>query len=213
MIFLTSMIILQNDFSFKTGIMKKFMLISAFFTFIVSSLTAQKTSFGLKAGYNSSSVKVKDGIDYDSKSGFHAGGLAHIHIDKHFAVQPELVFSLQGGERTNTTLRLNYLNIPVAFQYMAGEGFRLQTGPQLGFQLSAESKFGDGEVDVDDVYSTIDFSWLFGAGYIFPSGLGIDARFNLGISNISDESDFEARNRVFQLGLFYQFTNSLKKKK
>lgn len=193
--------------------MKKIMMFSAFFTFTVFSLMAQETSFGLKAGFNSSSVKVKDGTDYDSKSGFHAGGLAHIHINKHFAVQPELVFSMQGGERTNSRLSLDYLNIPVALQYMAGEGFRLQTGPQLGFLLSAESKFGDLEVDVDDVYSTVDFSWLFGAGYIFSSGLGIDARFNLGISNISDDTDFEARNRVFQVGLFYQFGNNPQKKK
>lgn len=193
--------------------MKKLLLFSAILFVTAPGPKAQETSFGLKAGYNSSSVKIKDGTDYDAKSGFHFGGLAHIHLNKNFAVQPELIFSTQGGEQPGSALRLNYLNIPVALQFMAGEGFRLQTGPQLGFLLSAELKFGDVEVDVDDAYSTADFSWMFGAGYLFSSGLGIDVRYNLGIGNISDDSDFEARNRVLQAGLFYQFGGGTKKKK
>lgn len=173
---------------------------------------AQHTSFGVKAGYNSSSVQISDGADYDSKSGIHVGGLAHIHISKHFAIQPELVFSCQGGERGDTKLKLNYINVPVLAQYMVTDGFRLQTGPQVGFLISAKRKIGDIEIDVDDTYNSVDFSWVFGAGYIFSSGVGIDARYNLGLNNISDDTDFEAKNRVFQVGLFYQFKNNEKKK-
>jgi hypothetical protein len=93
---------------------------------------------------------------------------------------------------------------------MFDEGFRLQTGPQLGFLTGAETKSGDVEVDVDDQIKSIDFSWVFGGGYLFPQGFGIDVRYNLGISNISDISGFEAQNRVFQLGLFYQFNRARK---
>jgi hypothetical protein len=177
------------------------------------SLAAQHTNFGLKAGYNSSSVQISDGADFDSKSGFHIGGLAHIHISEHFAVQPELVFSLQGGEKPNNKLKLNYVNIPVLAQYMIGDGFRLQTGPQFGFLVSAEQKIGNIEVDIDDTFNSFDLSWAFGASYIFSSGIGVDARYNLGLNNISDDSDFEAKNRVFQVGLFYQFRNDANKKK
>ena len=168
---------------------------------------AQQTHFGLKAGLNLSSVKISDGEDYDSKGGLHVGGLAHIHLSDHFAVQPELVFSMQGGKDGDTKLNLNYVNIPVLAQYMFDGGFRLQTGPQLGFMASAKSKTGDVEVDVKDQLATIDFSWSFGAGYLFPgaNGLGADVRYNVGISNISDNSSYEARNNVFQVGLFYQF--------
>jgi Outer membrane protein beta-barrel domain len=177
------------------------------------SLFAQHTNFGLKTGYNSSSVQISDGADYDSKSGLHIGGLAHIHISEHFAVQPELVFSCQGGERPNSKLKLNYINVPVLAQYMIGDGFRLQTGPQFGFLVSAEQKIGDIEVDIDDAFNSFDLSWAFGASYIFSSGIGIDARYNLGLNNISDDSDFEAKNRVFQVGLFYQFRNDANRKK
>jgi hypothetical protein len=169
---------------------------------------AQDTHFGIKAGMNVSSLDVKDGVDWDSRVGVHIGGLAHVHLSPHFGVQPELVFSQQGGESGNTKWKINYLNIPVLFQYMTGTGFRFQTGPQLGFAVSSEVKDGDVEMDNDDDVNTMDLSWSFGASYLFPGGLGIDARYNHGISDIYEPSNWEVRNRVFQIGLFYQFMNT-----
>jgi hypothetical protein len=170
---------------------------------------AQETNFGIKGGVNVSSVKITNGTDYDAKTGLHLGGLAHIHINRQVALQPELVFSLQGGERNESNrINLTYLNIPVIVQFMISDGFRLQTGPQAGFLLDAEQKVNNVEFDVSDVFSTLDLSWSFGASYIFPSGFGLDARYNLGLSDISDDNDFEARNRVFQGGIFYQFRNN-----
>jgi hypothetical protein len=171
------------------------------------SLYAQETHFGLKAGMNLASVDVENNEDYDSKVGLHLGGLAHIHLTRHFALQPEVVFSMQGGEDDAGKLKLNYINVPLLAQYMFDEGFRIQTGPQLGFLVSAKKKIGDVDVDYDDAYSNIDFSWTIGAGYLFPVGLGLDARYNFGINDI-DESGFESRNRVFQVGLFYQFMHN-----
>jgi hypothetical protein len=194
---------------------KLFCIVTA--VIILSIAKAQETHFGVKAGVNIASVEVEDGDDLNSKAGLHVGGLAHIHINRHFALQPELVFSMQGGkaeDNDDVKLKLNYINVPVLAQYMVNDGFRLQTGPQLGFLVGAESKVGDVEVDRKDSYSTIDFSWAFGAGYLFSSGFGIDARYNHGISNISDVSGAEVRNRVFQFGVFYQFmhNNTAKRK-
>ena len=188
--------------------MKKLFVIAIIALFSVSSLYAQHTNFGIKAGYNAASVQITNSNDYDSKSGLHIGGLAHIHINQHFAVQPELVYSCQGGETTNTKLKLGYINLPVLLQYMVDDGFRLQTGPQIGFLVTAKQKIGNVEVDIDDAYDAVDIAWSFGAGYIFHSGVGIDARYNLGLNNISDDESFKAKNRVFQVGLFYQFKNS-----
>jgi hypothetical protein len=185
--------------------MKKIFCIVAAILLTVSTVTAQETHFGLKAGVNLSSVDITNSDDFKSKAGIHIGGLAHIHINDHFALQPELVYSMQGGKDGDEKLNLNYINIPVLAQYMINDGFRLQTGPQLGFLTSAKSKVGDVEISVKDEISSIDFSWVFGFGYLFPSGFGLDARYNLGISNIRDNNDFKAKNRVFQFGLFYQF--------
>jgi hypothetical protein len=204
----------EKRFSLKSCVMKK--LVTAMATLLLFSLMtdAQKTNFGIKAGVNVSSLKITNGADYDGKTGFHAGGLAHIHIDPHFAIQPELLISLQGGERSdNNRINLTYLNLPVLIQYMVSDGFRFQTGPQIGFLLEAEQKINTVEYDVSDIFSTMDFSWSFGASYIFTSGFGLDARYNLGISDVSDDNDFEARNRVFQAGVFYQFRNDAGRRK
>jgi hypothetical protein len=97
---------------------------------------------------------------------------------------------------------------------MINDGFRLETGPQIGFLVSAKQKTGDVEVDVDDQLNSIDVSWAVGGGYLFSSGLGIDLRYNIGLNNISDQTNITAKNRVFQAGLFYQFNNvkTVKKK-
>ena len=194
--------------------MKKLFFLPLIFLSFLCVLKAQDTHFGLKAGVNSSNIKFGDGSDLDSKTGLYIGGLAHIHIKKHLAVQPELVFSMQGGGLgNNNKLKLNYLNLPVLLQYMFDEGFRLETGPQIGFMVSGKRKTGDVEVDIKDAYSTVDVSWVFGAGYLFNSGFGLDARYNFGITDISDNNNLEARNRVFQAGIFYQFMHKNSKHK
>ncbi|HEV8505770.1 MAG TPA: porin family protein [Chitinophagaceae bacterium] len=170
------------------------------------------THFGLKAGLNISSLDVKDGVDFDSKAGFHIGGLAHIHLSPHFGVQPELVYSTQGGKDGNDKWNINYLNMPVLFQYMTGGGLRLQTGPQLGFAVSSKIKSGDIEQNISDDVKTVDVSWSLGASYLFPEAIGIDARYNIGLTNVNDAATPEVRNRVFQLGLFYQFMNTSRRR-
>lgn len=188
----------------------------ALFVFLLLSssfiLHAQDTHFGLKAGLNISSLDVKPGGDYDAKAGLHIGALAHVHLAPHFAVQPEVVYSMQGGKDRGVRWKIDYINVPVLFQYMAGGGFRLQTGPQLGFAVSSKVKSGNVEVDNDDDVNTFDFSWAFGASYLGAGGLGVDARFNIGISNIYEPDFPEVRNRVFQAGIFYQFMSTSRRK-
>lgn len=187
--------------------MKKMLCVVTVALFSTVVLYGQEATFGVKAGLNIAGVKVDEGEDFDNKIAIHFGGLAHIHFSRHFAFQPEIVYSAQGGKDDDNDfkLKLNYINIPLLAQYMTLDGFRFQTGPQLGFLVSAKTKTEDVEVDIKDDLETFDFSWSFGAGYLFPQGLGIDIRYNLGITNVSEDEDFEARNRVFQIGVFYQF--------
>jgi hypothetical protein len=168
-------------------------------------LFAQSAHFGLKAGVNISSLH-QNGVDFNSRTGFYAGGLAHIHVSPHLAVQPEVYFSSQGAKSNANTYALNYVNVPVLVQYMAGNGFRLQTGPQLELLVSAKSETNGLKTDVKDSYNTAVFAWTFGASYQFPkTGVGVDARYNLGISDVNDQGPGHMKDRVVALGLFYQF--------
>src|SRR4051812_24370946 len=102
-------------------------------TFLISSsLFAQgNVSFGLKGGINIASTTNNETGGSSSRVGFHVGGLAHIHINPDWAVQPEIVYSSQGGKYTVSDgehqLQLNYINIPVLLQYMTAGGLRLET--------------------------------------------------------------------------------------
>jgi hypothetical protein len=188
--------------------MKKVLMVGASLCFIIA-VSAQHPHWGIKGGINLANIDVQNGTNPDWKAGIHLGGLAHIHLSEHFALQPELMYSNQGAERTSgnteNKTKLHYLNAPILLQYMTGSGFRLQTGPQVGVLMSAKSKVNDTETTADDSFKTPDFAWSFGASYVTMKGLGFDARYNHGISNINDAAGNKYKNRVFQFGVFYQF--------
>jgi hypothetical protein len=189
--------------------MKKLMAGLIMLIVSVSAVHAQHTEFGLKIGYNGANFTDAEANDYKMYSSFHAGGLAHIHLNKTFALQPEILYSGQGTKfavnNTDFRYHLSYINVPVLLQFMTTSGFRLETGPQIGFLLSASAKSGSASTDIKSSFKSTDFSWAFGAGYITPSGFGLDARYNLGLSDISDAASSTVKNSVIQVGVFYQF--------
>ncbi|HEX4875778.1 MAG TPA: porin family protein [Chitinophagaceae bacterium] len=198
--------------------MKKVVLVSALA--LTSLFAGAQVSFGLKAGgnfYTFGGNSVED-ADLNSKFGLHVGGIVNFSVTEKFKVQPEVVFSIQGSKQTDGTDELNwnfnYLNIPVMAQYYVSNGFFLETGPQIGFNLKADIKDETSgvTVDVNDQVKSTDFSWGLGAGYKTASGFGFGARYNLGLSNISEDSNEEIKNRGFQLGVFYMFGSKKAKK-
>lgn len=97
---------------------------------------------------------------------------------------------------------------------MFNNGFRLQTGPQVGFLTGVKDKNGSVETNnfTSDDFKSVDFAWTAGLGYLTQSGFGVDARYNFGLSNINDAGSTERRNNVFQAGLFYMFDHAHKAK-
>jgi hypothetical protein len=96
----------------------------------------------------------------------------------------------------------------VLAKWQHSSGFYGETGPQLGFLLAANVSAGGSSQDVRSSYKSTDFSWAFGVGYKLPLiSAGIDARYNVGLSNIAAQevSGYPVRNSVFQLGVFYVF--------
>ena len=190
--------------------------ISLFFLALMCSISlfAQTSAkLGIKAGLNVASLHLEEDEDADNLLAPHVGLLAHIHLTDQFALQPELVYSGQGLEDGDFKYKLNYLNLPIMVQYMFDNGFRLETGPQLGLLLSSKIDGPDGDEDLDDDFKKTDVSWGFGVGYLSYSGLGVGARYNLGLTNINEfEPSNKVTNRVLQLGLFYMFDQSHKRK-
>ena len=192
----------------------KTLIVSVFALVYAASTNAQKVYFGLKGGINVSSLSSSDNSPFESKVGFNIGGLAHIHASKTWAIQPELIYSLEGAKQTligsnaKAVTNLHYLDIPVLLQYFFLNGFRLEGGPQMGFLLNAKTKTGDVTVN-DKGFQSTAVSIPLGIGYLSSTGLGLDARYVFGLSNINDNNDGPAiQNNVFQLGFFYQFNDT-----
>lgn len=175
----------------------------------VGTVHAQNINIGTKIGLNSYTINNDNNSDFDSRIGIHAGLLGHIHLNSDFALQPELVYSMQGAKSGNNELKLDYINIPVLVQYMFDNGFRLQAGPQLGLLINAKSENNNSSNDLKDDFKSVDAGLSFGVGYVHPpTSFGIDARYNLGINDISESSNVESTNRGFQIGIFYLFNHS-----
>ena len=122
-----------------------------------------------------------------------------------YAIQSEIFYSIQGSKADNDKVSLSYINIPIMVQrYIASSGFYIETGPQLGFLLSAKEKAAGIETNIKSQLKKIDFSWNVRLGYKFNSGIGINARYGLGLTTINS-TGYDIRNAVISAGLYYIF--------
>lgn len=194
--------------------MKKTMMIMAALLFTFGAAKAQGVHFGIKAGANFSELHSKNYTDNKTKVGFHGGLLAHIHTaNPAWGIQPEVMYSLEGAKHkvagSEATTDLHFINVPVLVQYMFANGWRVETGPQVGFLVDAKSKIGDVSTGIKDDLKSVNFSIPVGIGYLTRYGLGFDARYNFGISDLNDtDAGSKLTSNNFQFGIFYQFSDS-----
>ena len=99
-----------------------------FFAVVVLMLTAAaahaQSTFGLKAGANYSTIGGADLSDMekgleselDYSVGYHAGGMINIFASERIAIQPELLFSVQGAAFSaddNVKWHVSYISVLV----------------------------------------------------------------------------------------------------
>ncbi len=178
----------------------------------IATTQAQKTSFGIKAGINSTNQKVSASglnISTDANIGFYGGLFAQTGISENFAVQPELLYAFLSSKVTfdgdKTTDNFSYVSVPVLAKYMK-DGFSIVLGPQISFLVSAKEKSGGSTTDFKNQVKSTEIAGVIGAGYTLSSGLGFDARYQLGLSNIAKNSaDGKDKINGFSVGLHYIF--------
>ncbi|KFF25756.1 porin family protein [Chryseobacterium vrystaatense] len=185
--------------------------------------SSNPVTFGVKGGMNVSSLSKDEGLDdQKSKIGFNAGVFANIPIAESFSVQPEVLYSQYGeksefkdlfGNKFSASTKLDYVTVPVMFQYNLIPNLFVEAGPEFGFMVSAKNKLkneSNGNSTTSDNYKdqlkTFNFGVGLGAGYYFTPNLGITARYVAGVTDIfKDNSGDAVRNNTFQVGLAYKF--------
>ncbi|QOW10028.1 PorT family protein [Kaistella flava (ex Peng et al. 2021)] len=201
--------------------MKKLVLGAAI---AVSSLSFAQ-QFGIKAGMNVSSLSSDASLsDQKSKIGFNAGLFMNAPLATNFSIQPEIMYSQMGDKGTATVLgteyssarNLDYVTVPVMFQYNATPSFYLEAGPEFGLLVSAKNKLKNESTgntvsessNYKDDLNGFNFGLGLGAGYYFTPNVGLTARYVAGLTDIAKDrpSGSDAvRNNLFQVGLAYKF--------
>ena len=185
--------------------MKK-LLLTAAAVFAFGFANAQETKFGVKAGLNMADWSGDDAEGIDSKIAFHVGGFAEIKLTDKFALQPELLYSAQGGKADGGTYNVDYINIPVMAKFYVVDKFSIEAGPQVGFLVSAKAKPDSGDdVDIKDELKSTDFGFNLGAGFDFTENFSAGIRYNLGLADVVDVDSADIKNSVFSLSVGYKF--------
>ena len=188
----------------------------AFFIFglLLANITANgQVRPGIKLGANSSTISK---TRLDAKTGLYIGAFVKIPITDYYTLQPELLYSRQGGESTTTDygdVNIDYLSIgiPNKFYVSPNDGFHFILG--LGLDINLKNNFVSlSNFNVDEEISPLDVVVMGGVGYEFDFGLSLEARYKqgtisvdfLGADNLYEEEGSNL-NGVFQIGAAYKF--------
>ncbi|MDR0668057.1 MAG: PorT family protein [Prevotellaceae bacterium] len=205
---------------------------------ITLSVTAQvDVKFGVKAGLNVSQLGSGT-YEYGDHSGdidatemllgFHVGGFANFNLGPYVGLQPELVFSLQGGKESENdetaTWSLGFINVPVLLDIKPIPNLSVFVGPQIGFNVYKSLSNGDESYsgsELDDLLSegrtklnAVDVAAVVGVQYTFIEHLTVGVRYNFGFTpsrGVTDEGKDAGQSisgcshRVIQLSVGWLF--------
>ncbi len=147
--------------------------------------------------------------NWNAKLGFIGGVEGAYQISKRVGASVGVLYAMQGakyeqdvlGKTVSSNTNLNTLNIPVLCNVYVWKGLAVKAGVQPEIVLSAK----EGDVSVKDSYSSTNVSIPVGASYDFPFGLTVDARYNIGLTNVWKGDVSSASNMAFQLTAGYKF--------
>jgi opacity protein-like surface antigen len=196
--------------------MKKILLL-LLITLATGMVAQAQVVFGVKGGFSSSTVDVKDvnatSFQFrnikDNITGYHVGLFTRFKAGG-FLVQPEGVFTSSGGkiaviqDQSGTTVettekfRFNRLDVPVLVGVSLLNVIRFQAGPVASVLVNG--KFAD--QNIEDYIDKTDFGWQAGIGLDIGS-VAADVRYEQvkrEYTNQSDSFDVGNHQLIFSLG-------------
>jgi hypothetical protein len=190
-------------------------------TLAIFTLTSGYSQYlGLKGGLNFSNLNI-EANEGELLLGYHAGAFLNIPLSDAFSVQPEVLFATKGSKTSynieilelqgESTLRLNYIEVPLLGVLNLGDVAQINFGPYLGFLSTAKfdlegdfsgSEFEDTEELDQDYFRGIDYGLAVGIALNF-NAIQVGARYSHGLTKIEDSSEAElflgdAQNRNVQ---------------
>lgn len=182
-----------------------------FFLFMLTLATADaQIVFGVKGGLNLSDVVLNNITNpdleaaYKIKAGMHVGFFAVADGENDFGLAAELLYSNKGVNALNR-VNLHYVTIPVLLRYHLDDKWRVEAGPEIGYLISANSKYGNLNSTWDNKLDLgLDAGLQYQIGKVY---LGL--RFNAGFSSVIRQAGTSSGDQVRYLNRVAQFSLSI----
>jgi hypothetical protein len=208
---------------------KKTFLLSIIAILSLTKIHAQVTFRpGIQAGVTISKL-TNSGLN--SKTDFYIGGFGALKLSKFYTLQPELIYSRQGGKGTvdgfyyirledgqsqtvyetrSMDISLQYLSFVTINKFNLTENFYIVAGPFLDFMVGNQFKIdkSNGFFAAISKGEDIDFGIIGGVGFSLPKGISFEARIKKGTRDAFDDvtgSGTVNTNLVYQIGATYTF--------
>lgn len=161
----------------------------------VGSGYSQKFHYGFGAGVNYTSL-VLNPTNFDNseyKVGFQISAVVGYGFSDKFGIQLEPGFVKRGSKVSNlgsssSNVNLNYITLPLLFQYSPFKNFSFLLGPECSYRLTANAITSGSSTDVAFLYdSKFDVGINAGITYKVYNKMLLGLRYNRGfISTIKD---------------------------
>jgi hypothetical protein len=195
---------------------------------VAGGLRAQSFQLGIRGGGNLTTFWGSNSnpaySTYTMEAGWNLGAFTNFWLGNHFAISPEVDYTTAGAKIKTTTsennqnvyinnqLNLSYISVPLMAKVRFTGGFYLETGPEVNFNVSSGKYQNE---SVRNFTNSAEFAWGAGLGYQSPIGLGIGARYNVGLTRVDNVNnanwqDVNWYNSGFQLDLFWTIFNNRK---
>lgn len=183
----------------------------------IGTASAQnKVTFGPKIGVGVSNSISTDDKTNDMisglKVGMSVGGFVEWRTAKWFALSADVLFTLKGskgsdvlrdGSYTSNVInnyRFRSIDVPLLMNFYLVKGLAIKAGIQPEFMLSAKNKYlisvsdsrkretAAGTDDLINYMHQLNLSIPVGISYSFKSGLILDLRYNIAVTNIISDT-------------------------
>ncbi|MEI6696864.1 MAG: porin family protein [Bacteroidota bacterium] len=185
------------------------------FIFLCSTLfvNAQYFNAGIKLGVVGSQVDGDTYGGYD-KLGLDIGLFVNYQLSMRTALQLEMEYIQKGSSHTPNVekgdyieykMQINYLQLPVLFQYKLSQNFSAEMGPAFGLLLSNYEEYNQWEIQ-SNPFRKFAFSWVTGINYAINDNWNANFRLDYSLMGIRQKPAPGDRWIFFQYG---QFNNAL----
>ncbi len=188
---------------------KKILSLALVFTLAAAVMFASPLGVGVTAGGTLSFVDSNVPGDKTPRYGVTGGifgtfSLIEIENTMDLSVRPEVLFVMKGYKDSNDNkVNFNTIEVPILVKTSILSGLSaapyVMVGPTVGILLSADYD----KISIDGNIKPFDIGVVFGAGVETENGLGLDVRFNLGVSNIIDSDYLHMKNRTISIMTSY----------